>query len=64
MMIEVRVDELHPPVGEVTSGDGDHQSARPFTGWLGLMGVLSELLERTPGSGADYLGAGAHTELG
>jgi hypothetical protein len=64
MMIEVRVDELHPPVGAVTTGDGDQQSARPFTGWLGLLGVLAELLERAPGGGADYLGTGTHAELG
>jgi hypothetical protein len=61
MDIAVRVDELHPPVGSVHADDGP---VRDFVGWSGLIGVLSDLLERTAGSGCDQLAASGHRELG
>jgi hypothetical protein len=61
MDIAVRVDELHPPVGSVHAEDGH---VRDFVGWSGLIGVLSDLLERTTGSGYNQLAPSGHRELG
>lgn len=61
MLIQILVDEVHPPVGVVAGGDAPD---RPFTGWLGLLGVLAELLDRSPGGGSSQLGPGGHPQLG
>ena len=41
VVIIIRLDAMDPPVGRISLlGDQEH----PFTGWLGLLAVLSELL--------------------
>lgn len=46
MQIVITVEDRDPPSGVVTtaSGEGGAEDV-PFTGWLGLLGVLSEIIE-------------------
>ena len=57
MDVVLRFDETDPPVGRVSSG-------RPgeFSGWLGLLRVLSEVLASGDGHGHELCPRG-HAEL-
>jgi hypothetical protein len=46
VQITITVEGVHPPVGIVTSSGGGQ--AERFTGWLGLLAVLSSVLDRAP----------------
>lgn len=52
MRIVIIVEERHPPAGQVVvdSGPGcaEAEQILPFTGWLGLMAVLSAIVESPP----------------
>lgn len=41
VVIRITVDKAEPLTGVATTGSGD---ALPFEGWLGLLGVLSQLV--------------------
>lgn len=43
--ITIRFAELAPPIGEAGASGGER---RPFVGWLGLLALLTELLEAQP----------------
>ena len=46
VVITIRLDALDPPAGRVSLAGGAELA---FVGWLGLLRVLSELLESAPG---------------
>ena len=53
MVITIWVEAQHPVVGRARVGD---QEPRPFAGWLQLLGLLSDLVERQEGSDATSAG--------
>lgn len=61
MDVRISVESLHPLVGSLAH---DGLDPRPFVGWLGLLGQLSEVFERTPVGGRGELGARGHAQLG
>ncbi len=66
MLVRIWVERTNPPEGWVGSG-GDRRS---FAGWLGLLGVLEDLMGanaslQTPADGfGGELGSGGRPELG
>lgn len=54
--ITIAVDGLHPPVGSVRSSEDS--CAKQFIGWLGLLTVLSTVLDRVPAAEVETLDPG------
>jgi hypothetical protein len=55
MVITIWVEDQHPVAGRAAAGD---QQPQPFAGWLQLLGLLSDLVERPAGSAAPSAGRG------
>lgn len=49
-MIRIWVDACQPPTGRVAAAEGG--PARPFVGWLQLLAILAQALQRD-GTGGD-----------
>jgi hypothetical protein len=49
--ITISVEGVHPPVGSVTWSEDEQ--ATHFSGWLGLLAVLSNIFDRAPAVGSD-----------
>ncbi len=47
MKLTIDIEEREPPVGRVILNDGTDSAPVVFTGWLGLVAALSELLDAT-----------------
>ena len=47
MKLTIDIEEREPPVGRVILNDGTDSTPVVFTGWLGLVAALSELLDAT-----------------
>jgi hypothetical protein len=59
MVITIWVEDQHPVAGRAGIGD---QPPRPFAGWLQLLGLLSDLVERQEGSEAPPAGLGGQPD--
>jgi hypothetical protein len=59
MVITIWVEGRDPVVGRAGVGD---QPPRPFAGWLQLLGLLSDLVERREGSEATPAGLGGQPD--
>lgn len=59
MVITIWVEAQHPVVGRARVGD---QQPRPFAGWLQLLGLLSDLVERQDVSEATPAGLGGQPD--
>jgi hypothetical protein len=59
MVITIWVEDQHPVAGRARVGD---QEPRPFAGWLQLLGLLSDLVERQEVSEATSAGLGGQPD--
>lgn len=59
MVITIWVEDQHPVVGRVGAGN---QPPRSFAGWLQLLGLLSDLVERQEASEATPAGLGGQSD--
>jgi hypothetical protein len=59
MMITIWVEDRHPVVGRAAGGD---EPPRSFAGWLQLLGLLSDLIERQETSEATSAGLGGEPD--
>lgn len=59
MVITIWVEDRDPVAGRAAVGD---QQPRPFAGWLQLLGLLSELVERQAVSEAPAAGLGGQPD--
>jgi hypothetical protein len=59
MVITIWVEDRHPVAGRARFGD---QPPRPFAGWLQLLGLLSDLIERQETSEATPAGLGGQAD--
>jgi hypothetical protein len=59
MVITIWVQDQHPVAGWAGVGD---QPPRPFAGWLQLLGLLSDLVERQEVSEAPPAGRGGQLD--
>ena len=59
MVITIWVEDRHPVAGRAGVGD---QPPRPFAGWLHLLGLLSDLVERHETSEATPAGLGSEPD--
>jgi hypothetical protein len=59
MVITIWVEHQDPVVGRAGVGD---QPPRPFAGWLQLLGLLSDLVERQEASEATPAGLGGERD--
>jgi hypothetical protein len=59
MVITIWVEDRHPVVGRAGVGE---QPPRPFAGWLQLLGLLSDLVERQEASEATPAGLGGEPD--
>jgi hypothetical protein len=60
MVITIWIEAQHPVVGRTRVGD---QQPRPFAGWLQLLGLRSDLVERQEVSEATPAGLGDQPDL-
>jgi hypothetical protein len=59
MVITIWVEDRHPVLGRAGVGG---QPPRPFAGWLQLLGLLSDLVERQEASEATSAGLGGEPD--
>jgi hypothetical protein len=59
MVITIWVEDQDPVAGRAGVGD---QQPRPFAGWLQLLGLLSDLVERQEASEAPPAGLGSQPD--
>jgi hypothetical protein len=60
--IRISVEGVHPPVGSVTWSEDEQ--ATPFSGWLGLLAVLSNIFDRGPAAASDAPASAHGTTIG
>jgi hypothetical protein len=59
MVITIWVEDQHPVAGRAGV---DGRPPRPFAGWLQLLGLLADLVERQAGSAAPAAGRGGQPD--